>query len=119
MNKTLEQKLNEINPGVYARHDAAIVKYWKDKVPKLTARLDWIKNPATVELAQNCRNEILRIKQTLANNETLTEVERKALFAERRAHEFYLGILSRNPENELASIEQAVDMEVAQNSNQL
>jgi hypothetical protein len=111
--KTLQEKLNLLNPDDYddpkAKED---IKNWKDKSLKLAAQMDFKNHPVTCELANEAKKEIRRIKTQLFSQEDMPEIERKALFREKKTHEFYLALFVKDPIKELEAIDEMVSYEL-------
>ncbi|MDI6820940.1 MAG: hypothetical protein QMD65_02050 [Patescibacteria group bacterium] len=85
--------------------------HWKDRISQLNAQLDFIQHPVAQEWKKGKIMEIQRINSQLANNPDLSDQQRQRLFGEKKAHEFDLGYLQKDPRPELEIIEKAVDDE--------
>ena len=99
---TLEEKLNQLNPGSFEHRSAEVIKAWKDRVPHLSAIKDYVQHPITQELADEARRLIADIDAKLKTDEKLLlnpskATERAALIGEKRAHKLHLGLFTRNP----------------------
>lgn len=89
------------------------ISQWRDKMAELGAQKEWMSHPMTQKLAGIARDQIRHLTALLGNTEDIPDLDRKSLFAEKRAHFAYLSALSENPESEMATIERAVDAELA------
>lgn len=68
------------------------------------------KNPTVEKIIAEADKTIKEISYLLANDEDLTDVQRKALFAEKRVHLFWLQRLDGTRANQaIEAIEQTVD----------
>lgn len=109
----LQNKLLQLSPKGYNERDSQIINEWKDRVPLLVAQLDFKNHPITTQLAEETRKQIERIKVVLSTQEDLKEEDRKALFKEKKVHEFYLTLFTKDPSGELEIIEKAIDEELS------
>jgi hypothetical protein len=108
----LHEKLGVLNPNKYEKRDADIVNGWKDRVIELTEQKDFKDHPVTRRLAQEAKMQIETIENILKNTEELSETERRALFKEKKVHQLYLSLFTRDPNDELQLIEEQVDQEI-------
>lgn len=115
--KTLDDKLAELDPKSFPmQRDQQMIQGWRERVTYLTVLKDFIQHPATKLLIDAGRTEIISIKRKLENDPDLLlnpnrVGERAALIAEKKVHMFYLNLLNVHPENELADIEAAINLE--------
>lgn len=111
---TFEEKVQYLK-GLYANADPsalAQIQSWEERMSALTVQKDWLAHPSTEALRHVAEERLRGIRAVLAETEELPEAERKALFAERRAHLAYLAILTDDPGLELQSIERQINDEL-------
>src|SRR5260221_11684947 len=96
----LLEELAKLNPNKYDKRSADLIRAWKDRVPHLDAIKDYVAHPVTQELAQTAREQIARINQKLQEEDLLLNpnrsAERAAFLGEKRAHQLYLALFTRN-----------------------
>ncbi len=111
--KTLGEKLSFLNPDNYEDSVSKMtVSDWKQRTPWLQAQLQFKDHPVTTRLADECRKEIIRIKTLLTTKEDMSDLERKSLFREKKVHEIYLALFTKDPTKELQDIEESVNFEL-------
>jgi len=118
--QTIEEKIKKLKKIHSKWHPDArtLISDWEEKLIRLQAKAEWLKHPNTVELRQIAMEQVDLINDILANKEDLVESERKTMFAMKKAHQVYLAVLISNPENEIKGIEQSVDAELINNSDE-
>lgn len=105
----LRDKLSEENYGDWSKKTVLL---WEEQAIRLAAQDDFRKHPVTVQLAEKSRQEVARIEFVLKEREDLPELERKALFREKKAHQFYLKLFSDDPSKALELIAKNVTQEL-------
>lgn len=112
--KTFEEKVKILNKLHTGSHPDAknLISQWEDKFARLSAQKDWLDHPNTKEVRDLAMEQIEAIEGILSDREDLSEADRKALFAQKKAHRVYLSVLSGNPLSEMKSIESSVDLEL-------
>lgn len=112
MEKTLEEKLAGLNPQDYdSPKDRELINSWKERVPMLAAQQGFKDHPITAELARITKEHIENIKAQLLSDEDMSELDRRVLIREKKLHEFYLGLFTKDPSAELQLIDKAVSLE--------
>ncbi len=109
MSETIEEKLNKMNLAGYSQRDLDTIADWKRNLMDLRVDEDYLNHPTSKKLAEIARQEILRIEEILKNNEDIPEVERKALFREKKAHKIYYDFLNRN----VSQIKQQLETDIS------
>lgn len=88
------------------------IRSWEEKMVRLNAQKEWLNHPSTAYLRQVCVDQIININYKLISDSILSEIDRKALLAERGAHIVYLATLTEYPDQEIKAIEKAVNNEL-------
>ena len=87
------------------------LRTWDERLLRLKIDKDWLAHPKTQELKQLVVEKINNIISVLANNESLSEVERKAYFKDKKSMFSMLAVLTNDPAKEIEAIESAIDFE--------
>lgn len=108
-----EDKIQKLK-SIYKDSNEALeqIKSWEDKMLSLKVQRGWLEMENTQELKELAKDQIKRISQVLSSKEDITEIERRGLFAEKKAHTLYLSLLSDDPEEEIKSITRQVNEEL-------
>lgn len=114
MAQSFEEKIEALRKQHLKSHPDALrqIQDWAFAFAQLRVQKDWIDHPNTLAMKEAVEDAIGRIDAVLVTNDKLEEVERKALFAEKRAHLSYLALLSEDPTDEMKSIEASVESEL-------
>ncbi len=88
------------------------IEEWEEKMVRLKAQKEWLEHPNTRQVVELCVEQIESIDAVLTNDENLSEMDRRAMFREKNAHQSYLSALTADPTSAIASIEDAVDHEL-------
>lgn len=96
----------------YQKEDYSIMIEWQDELSRLRAEESFVGHPVTKELAEIAQSMIDSIKEKLSSDEGLSDLERRQLFASKRAHEVYLALFTKNPSEAIALLEKKVDREL-------
>lgn len=107
----IDGKLAKLSPDRYAEPSRSIIKGWKDRVPKLIALQDWVGHPTTQEWLKMKQEAVQSIVQRLGSDDSLSEAERQRLFGEKRAHQFDISQMTRDPQGELEVISRSIEEE--------
>ena len=88
------------------------IREWQNDYEKLTFQKTWLNHPSTKELRHAAVSQVSEISNRLANEEGMEERERTNLFALKKAHLFYLALLSDDIEEQKKAIEQSVQSKI-------
>lgn len=111
---TIEEKIQRLKNMHAGSHPDALaqIRNWESRFAQLKITKDWLKHPITIELREMVIEKIEQAVQVLANTEDLSEVERRAIFEQKKAHLVYLAILTADVDGEIKAIERLVETEV-------
>lgn len=81
---------------------------WERQLEEIRVSESFLEHPETTKLREIASTEIKNIESRLKFEEDMSEIERKGLFREKRAHLVYLGFVTRDVE----SLEKALEDEI-------
>lgn len=108
----LESKLALLDPNKYDEPSRSLIKQWKERLPMLSARADFVKHPVAIEWLKMKKDEVDRINIALSTNQDLSEAQRQRLFGEKKAHEMDISFISFDPLSEIQLIEKDINVEM-------
>lgn len=103
--------LKKMHQGSHPEAKAQIDK-WGDELSRLKLESDWLNHPNTQSLRVTLTEQLQRIVSVLADDETLKEEDRKVYFKSKEVIYALLALVSRDPEQEMKSIQQQIDSEL-------
>ena len=110
---TIEDKLQFLYKYHSHSHPEAVeqLRTWGERLLRLKVDNDWLAHPKTRELRELVLEKINNITSVLANDENILEVERKALFKDKKSMISMLAVLTDDPTKEIEAIKSAIDYE--------
>lgn len=111
----IEIPFDQINRKGYSEEALKDINILQDRAIYLQEQSDFRMHPVTLRLAKDALDEIDRIENLLKNDETLGDIERKALFRERYAHKMYFDLFTFDPNDELEILRNQVEDEINNN----
>ena len=88
------------------------ITQWEERFTMLKANKEWLDHPITKQLKELAEEQVAAVSALLSDKEDMSEIERKGLFALKKAHLVYLSVLTSNPESEMRSIEDSINDEL-------
>jgi hypothetical protein len=101
--KVREIFLTDLDEETRADNEAKI-REWEEQIIRNQAYLDWREHDITTEINKMVRQAYKEHAMALASNRTLTEEERKALWAKQDACLFILSLTDQNAKSALESV---------------
>lgn len=103
---------SQLKENEYGEASRKVIAGWKERAIELAEQENFRGHPVTRKLAQEAKQCIEAIENSLKNDETITELERKALFKEKKVHQFYYSLFTKDGSSELEQIAQLVEQEL-------
>lgn len=90
------------------------IEGWQDRAIELEEQENFRVHPTTLRLVEKAQEMIKAIETRLTTEETMDDVERRALFKEKKVHQYYLALFQRSGAEELKMIAENVRNELNQ-----
>ena len=115
MSDTYDIPFDKLNLKGYSEESLKQIKLWRESSFSFIEQEDFRKHPVTVKLAKVAKDEIERIENILKNQEDISEFERKSLFKEKKTHQFYLDLFTKDVSSDLEYINNLITDEIKNN----
>ena len=111
--KTISEKLHALKIAHKKSHPSAkqILSDWEDQMINLRFKDDWLNHDCTKELLGIVVEQIKILNRSLMENESLSEFDRKVLFAARDIHQIYIAALTEDVYSQIAELENQINYE--------
>ncbi len=93
--------------------NAALLKEWEEGLIHNSAYIEWQSNDITREISQKMKNEYREFGLILASNRTLTDDQRKSIWAKQDACLFMLSITDVDAKGTIAQIKNEIKRAIA------
>lgn len=108
----MEIPFEKLDKKSYGEESQRMIAEWEKQAYELTEQESFRNHVVTKKLAELARGYLEAVTNILSNDETIGEIDRKALLKAKKIHEIYLAAFTKDVSQEIELLKTKVENEI-------